>query len=70
MFGVLGDQKVGKVAIMSMKSLSIILVHCKLKNALPMIHMLEGMLVVSDFHLVYTSLKITKVSLYSKISYH
>ena len=45
-FGVLVDQKVGKVAIMSMKSLSIILAHCKLKNVLPMIHMLEGMLVV------------------------
>lgn len=47
MFGVLKDQKDGKAITMSMKCLSTILAPCKLKNAMQMIHMLEGMLVVS-----------------------
>lgn len=46
-FGVLKDRKAGKVVIMSMKYLSSILAHCKLKNAMQMIHMLEGMLALS-----------------------
>lgn len=51
-FGVLKDQKVGKAAIMCMKYLSTILAPRKLKNAMQMIHMLEGMLVVSCSHTV------------------
>lgn len=46
-FGVLEDQKAGKVVIMCMTYLSTIQVHCKLRNAMQMIHMLEGMLAVS-----------------------
>lgn len=46
-FGVLKDPKVGMVAIMCMKYLFTILALCKLKNAMQMIHMLEGMLVES-----------------------
>lgn len=46
-FGVLKAQKAGKVVTMCMKYLSTIQVHCKLRNAMQMIHMLEGMLAVS-----------------------
>jgi hypothetical protein len=46
-FGVLKDQKDGKAVIMSMKYLYTILAPCELKNAMQMIHMLEGMLVIS-----------------------
>lgn len=46
-FGVLKDQKTGKVVIMCMKCLSTILAPYTLKNAMQMIHMLEGMLAVS-----------------------
>jgi hypothetical protein len=45
--GVLKDQKDGKAVIMSMKYLCTILAPCELRNAMQMIHMLEGMLVVS-----------------------
>jgi hypothetical protein len=45
-FGVLKDQKTGKVVIMCMKCLSTILALYTLKNAMQMIHMLEGMLAV------------------------
>lgn len=47
MFGVLKDQKDGKAVTMSMKCLYTILAPCELKNAMQMIHMREGMLVVS-----------------------
>jgi len=43
----LKDQKTGKVVIMCMKCLSTILALYTLKNAMQMIHMLEGMLAVS-----------------------
>lgn len=46
-FGASRDQKIGKVVIMYMKCLSTILVPYALKNAMQMIHMLEGMLAVS-----------------------
>uniref|UniRef100_A0A2P2M5R4 Pullulanase 1ic isoform X2 n=1 Tax=Rhizophora mucronata TaxID=61149 RepID=A0A2P2M5R4_RHIMU len=46
-FGVLKDQKTGRVVIMSMKYQSIIIARYALRNALSMIHMLEGMLFVS-----------------------
>lgn len=45
-FGVLPAQDVGKAVTMCMKFLFTILARCGLKNALPTIHMLEGMLVV------------------------
>lgn len=46
-FGVLKVQKVGKVVITCMKYLSTIQARCMLKNVMQMIHMQEGMLVLS-----------------------
>ena len=57
-FGALKDQKVGMVAIMCMMCLSTIQVPCKLKNAVQMIRMLEGMLVAS-----YRKIFLKKVAL-------
>lgn len=45
--GVLSAQEVGKAVTMCTKYLFIIIAHCGLKNALPMIHMLEGMCLAS-----------------------
>lgn len=46
-FGVLKDQKVGKAVTTCMKYLSTIQARCILKNVMQMIHMQEGMLVLS-----------------------
>jgi hypothetical protein len=63
--GVLKDQKDGKAIIMSMKYLCTILAPYELRNAMQMIHMLEGMLVVSVSQQL---LNIAKVSLNSKVT--
>lgn len=45
--GVLKDQKAGKAVIMCTKYLFTIQARCELRNAMLMIHMLEGILAVS-----------------------
>lgn len=57
-FGVLKDQKAGKVVIMCMKCLSTILAPYTLKNAMQMIHMLEGMLTISIFQQFFEIVKL------------
>lgn len=53
MFGELKDEKVGNTVTMFMKYVFTIIALCGLKNAMQMIHMLEGMLCSCQFTIIY-----------------